>query len=327
MIKLEQKYLCKYKKLILMPNVNKILLNFIIVCISFNLAIAKEYHLYYLGGQSNMEGLGYVKDLPDSLASSIGDVMIFHGNNSPDNSPLDGKGIWSTLVPGHGDSFKSDGKKNIYSDRFGVELTFAQTMKNLSPENSIALIKYSRGATSLCEEVVGNAGCWEPNYRGCECINQYDHFLATLRNALSIKDIDSDGEDDVLIPSGIVWMQGESDASFTLEIASQYENNLRQIMDLIRAALRIDDLSVVIGLITDSGQDEDGKVWNYGEIVQHAQESYVRKDCCAALVSSTKNYGYSDPWHYDSNGYIDLGREFALAMFKLHKCGKVFFNN
>lgn len=306
---------------------NNILLNLITVCIFFNMVEAKEYKLYYLGGQSNMEGLGYVKDLPDSLNALVSDVMIFHGNNSPDNAPVDGKGIWSELVPGHGDGFKSDGKKNMYSDRFGVELTFAQTMKELMPQYSIAIIKYSRGGTSLCEEAAGDAGCWEPNYRGCEGINQYDHFLATLRNALSVRDIDSDGEDDVLIPSGIVWMQGEADASFTKEIADQYENNLKHLMDLIRAALRVDDLPVVIGLITDSGQYEDGTVWDYGEIVQNAQISYVEKDCCATLVSSTKEYGYSDPWHYDSKGFIDLGRKFALAMGKLHKRINTFFNN
>jgi iduronate 2-sulfatase len=34
----------------------------------------------------------------------------------------------------------------------------------------------------------------------------------------------------------------------------------------------------------------------------------------AALVTSTDNYGYSDPWHYNSAGYLDLGRQFADAL-------------
>jgi hypothetical protein len=27
--------------------------------------------------------------------------------------------------------------------------------------------------------------------------------------------------------------------------------------------------------------------------------------------------GYSDPWHYDSDGYIILGRRFAQALYEL----------
>ena len=40
-------------------------------------------------------------------------------------------------------------------------------------------------------------------------------------------------------------------------------------------------------------------------------------DAAAALVTSTDEYGYSDPWHYDTAGYLDLGREFAKAIAKL----------
>ena len=86
-------------------------------------------------------------------------------------------------------------------------------------------------------------------------------------------------------------------------------------MDLIRAALRQDDLPVVIGRISDSGQDEeDGKVWDYGEELRAAQQSFVENDGRAALVTSTDGYGNSDKWHYDTEGYLDLGRQCAKAM-------------
>jgi hypothetical protein len=153
---------------------------------------------------------------------------------------------------------------------------------------------------------------------GGKGVNQYDHFLATLRYALRVDDIDGDGENDTLIPAGIVWMQGESDANYTLEIAKRYEDNLKRIMDLIRAALRVDDLPVVIGRISDSGKGEDdGKVWDHGETVRAAQVAFVKKDGHAELVTATDNYKYSDPWHYDSAGYIDLGRQFAEALVRI----------
>jgi hypothetical protein len=110
-------------------------------------------------------------------------------------------------------------------------------------------------------------------------------------------------------------MQGESDAAYTPEIAARYQQNLKRMMDLIRAALRSDDLPVVIGRISDSGRDDkDGKVWDHGEVVRAAQAEFVKDDGHAALVTSTDDYDYSDPWHYDTSGYIDLGHKFAEAL-------------
>ena len=182
------------------------------------------YKLYFLGGQSNMDGFGFVNELPEELNQPVKGVMIFHGNTAPDRGQVDGKGLWSVLCPGHGTGFKSD---------------------------------------------------------------------------------------------GIVWMQGESDGFYSEEIARKYKTNLKRLMDLIRAAFRTDDLPVVIGRISDSNKDEDGKVWNYGDIIRKAQADFVDKDTKAALVISTDNYQYSDPWHYDTQGYIDLGKKFAEALFNI----------
>ena len=281
---------------------------------------ATEYDLYYLGGQSNMDGYGRVEDLPESLSGPIAGAMIFHGNTARDATPVDGRGVWDELQPGHGVGYSSDGATSTYSNRFGIELTFVRTLQELEPGRKIAIVKYSKGGTSIDREAAGYSGCWDPGYPG---VNQFDHFLATIRNATDVVDIDGDGERDTLVPKGIVWMQGESDAGYTVEIAARYEAHLTQLMDLVRAALHADDLPVVIGRISDSGRDDyegdekDGMIWNHGGIVRAAQASYVVSDRHAALVTTTDDYGYSDPWHYDSAGYLDLGREFALAMHGL----------
>ena len=115
-------------------------------------------------------------------------------------------------------------------------------------------------------------------------------------------------------------MQGESDAVATVEIAKRYERNLKRLMDLMRAALRVDDLPVIIGRISDSGRDEDGRVWNHGSIVRQAQQAFVDSDPAAAIVTSTDGYGYSDPYHYDTASYLDLGKRFADAV---HRLGEV----
>lgn len=272
-----------------------------------------EYRVYYLGGQSNMDGYGMVSELPAGLAGEMEGVMIYHGNTSADNTPVDGRGMWSTLCPGHGAGFSSDGTINSYSDRFGVELTFAEKMKELFPGEKIAIIKYSRGGTSIDTAAAGGAGAWLPGYTGGNGVNQYDHFLATVKGALVKEDIDGDGRKDVLIPSGILWMQGESDANNEYA-TSIYKENLAMLIDSIRTVFSAPDMPVAIGRISDSHNDADSLVWTWGDAVREAQAKYVAEDGKAALVTSTDSYSYSDPWHYDSEGYIDLGRKFAEAI-------------
>ena len=292
-----------------------------LLAITGDLALGADYRVYYLGGQSNMDGYGKGADLPaEEREKPIEGAYIFHGNTSPDGKPVDGRGVWAPLRPGHGVGFRSDGKANQYSDRFGVELTFVRELKKADPAAKIAVIKYSRGGTSIDSRAAGGFGCWEPDFTGGQGagqgINQYDHFLATIRFATSAKDIDGDGTEDRLIPAGIVWMQGESDAT-NPETAAKYEANLKRLMDLIRASLREDDLPVTIGRISDSGAKSGKPTWPHGETVRKAQADFVSKDGRASLVESTDNYGYSDPWHYDSAGYLDLGKAFAESLQKL----------
>jgi hypothetical protein len=278
----------------------------------------KVYKVYYLGGQSNMDGYGQNSDLPPDLNKPVEGVVIFHGDPAPDNVEPDGKGNWATLRPGHGAGFTSDRIKNNYSDQYGVELTFGIKMKELDPKSNIALIKYSRGGTAIDSAAAGDAGCWQENYTKGNGINQFDHFLATVKNAYSFSDINGDGKIEELVPSGIVWMQGESDA--TLESSAlKYEENLTDLIKLIRKAFINDDMPVVIGRISDSKRNPKGKVWEYGDIVRIAQADFVKKDGRAVLVTSTDNYGYSDPYHYDSKGFLDLGNKFAEALYSISK--------
>ncbi len=294
---------------------------FLLAMLCSNIVLAKKYKLYILAGQSNMTGYGYVKDLPVDLQRKNKNVMIYEGSSMLDFHHALGLGIWAELQPGHGEGFKSDGKENFYSDRFGPELSFGKRISELYKDSGIAIVKYSRNGSSIDASSAGIFGCWEPDFIDSNGINQYDHFLATLRNALAVKDIDGDGEEDELIPNGIIWMQGESDATNTYQVAKHYSANLKKLISLIRASLRKDNIPVVVGRISDSqkGDNENGKVWKFGDIIRYEQEYFVKHDINAALIISTDNYNYSDKWHYDSDGFIDLGRKFAEAIYQLNK--------
>lgn len=292
-----------------------IICNLVVFSMAFSQNKPNTFRLFYLGGQSNMDGFGYNKDLPDSLNATFDDVFIFHGNPAIGGELDGGLGIWEQLKPGHGTGFSSDNEENNLSERFGLELSFAKKMKSFFPNDKIAIIKYSRGGTSIDSMAYRKPGCWEPDFNGDQGINQYDHFLATLRNVFRDHDIDNDGIEDVLIPEGIVWMQGESDTD-TKEIAERYLFNLKRLMDLIRASLLTDDLPIVIGKISDSW-DHGDKVYPYEELVQHAQEEFVKIDKNADIVRNSRYYKFSDRWHYDSQAYIDLGASFAEKLYGL----------
>ena len=105
-------------------------------------------------------------------------------------------------------------------------------------------------------------------------------------------------------------MQGESDAGDP-EVAGRYEENLKELMNLLRKDLGGGPIPVAIGRITD------WKVWKHGETVRAAQAAFVEKDGNAVLVTSTDSYSNSDPWHYDTAGYLDLGEKFAEALLNL----------
>ena len=293
-----------------------------LVCSSITQSQTPEkevFCLFFLGGQSNMEGHGLNAELTDSLNTIDEQVWVFHGHPTGDENPKGGLGKWDNLKPGNGAGFTSDAVRNKLSHKFGPELSFGKKMQELYPNQKIAIIKYAKGGSSIDSLAARNFGSWEMDYQSNSGINQFDHFLTTVNGALSIRDIDGNGIEDVLVPSGIIWMQGESDAVLTEAIAKRYHSNLKRLMDLIRATFRDDDIPVVIGKISDSGIDNNGKTWKYGELVQYAQEEYVRKDKNAAIVRDTRNYDYSDPYHYNSKGYIDLGIKFAEAIYILNK--------
>ena len=282
----------------------------------------KTYKLYFLGGQSNMVGYGNVDKLPSELDRGIDRVMIFRGRPAYDGKSNGGEGVWAPLTPGYGHGFSTDGRSIVLSDLFGPELSFGASLSSAQPDASIAIVKYALGGSGL-ESGVG-LGSWHPTDKNGHGINQFDHALRTLHNAFSERDIDGDGIRDRLVPAGIIWMQGESDANVDLEIAKAYEENLAHLVESLRIALRDDNLPIVIGKITDSGMADDGSVMDFIESVQLGQAAFATSDRCADLVTVTDGLNYrDDAWHYDTEGFILLGEAFADSILRLEEsCGR-----
>ncbi|XUU61848.1 sialate O-acetylesterase [Erythrobacter sp. HA6-11] len=277
------------------------------------------YKVYFLGGQSNMEGFGYVSELQKELVNGDHNVRIFHGRNVADGGEGGGVGVWVPLTAGHGTGFVTDGISNEPSDRFGPELSFGMTMAKLHPNEHVAIIKYARGGTALVDGVSG-FGSWDPAWQGGNTRNQYDNALTAISEAMRLRDIDGDGAADTLRPAGIIWMQGESDAFDDQQAATNYDANLARLMSLLRAALHDDELPIVIGQIKDSGDTPQTQVMRYSKDVRAAQKRFVENDVCAHLVTETEDFGFlPDGWHYRSQDYVALGEVFARAATRLQQ--------
>ena len=78
-----------------------------------------EYRLYYLGGQSNMDGFGYTEELDEHLRQSIDSAMIYRGMSASDGRADGGAGVWRPLGPGFGLGYYTNGYDSWPSDRFG----------------------------------------------------------------------------------------------------------------------------------------------------------------------------------------------------------------
>jgi len=290
-----------------------LVLSFVTIIISCNSSINLDtWKVYYLGGQSNMDGYGHNSQLPDSLKKRIPNSMIFNGKRDNEGSPNGGIGIWSPVEPGHGNMFQTDGVSNSLSKMFGPELSFAKKMT--SDGVKIAIIKYSFGGTALYPGA--GYGDWHPDQ---ERINHLDNALSTINNAFDVADINGDGRLDRLIPSGIIWMQGESDAEHSKEASEAYYGNLKNLINLLRASLRNEKLPVIIGKINDSHMTSNGgPTQPFIKIVHSAQKNFTEEDDCASYVTEIESYQFSnDAWHYDTDGFIKMGIAFAKAVKQL----------
>jgi hypothetical protein len=269
------------------------------------------YRLYLLAGQSNMEGYGDVGELAEGERGPVPGAVIYHPASAPDDDAFTPRASWQPLAPGFGSAYPPDG---VTEGQFGPELGLGRALAETGP---VALVKYARGGTALMHGVSGY-GSWDPDYREGEGTNQFDHAVAALKAAMRAPDVDGDGTTDRLVPSGIVWMQGEADAYDNPDAAAKYQANLEQVVFGFRTVMGADNMPVVIGRIVDSRPPGGAPVMTYAAEVQEAQARFAAADPCVTLVTVLPTSAeLSDGWHYGARNQLELGRAFAKALEEL----------
>jgi iduronate 2-sulfatase len=250
---------------------------FALLLIHNAVANAKDYTVYLLAGQSNMDGRASTSGLPTSpvnLQVPQTDVLYYNGYSGSNGYT---SGVWTSLRPG--------------ASQFGPEITFGRTMADNHPADAIALVKYARGGTSL-------AGGWKPGAAGVGG-SEYLGFRSTVTSALS--SLTSSGNTYHI--AGMLWLQGESDTGTN---ATNYGTNLTNFIADMRSNYG-DNLPFVMGGIGYQTADYS--------IVSAAQESVASRVPNVFYFSDYDLLGPSHTvLHFDAAGQQLIGQRYAAAI-------------
>lgn len=175
---------------------------------------------------------------------------------------------------------------------FGPELSSGRVMADTDPLEKIAMFKYAKGGTALCD-------AWNPAGGP-----QWTIFVSNLNIAMI--QLEAAGFEPSI--KGMIWMQGESDPA--RGCAPEYEVNLRNFIMAVRVLVGDPDLPIAIGEVDDSNWPSEGAV-------QAAQLTIASEDRNAGFVMTSDLQFNSDNIHYDTASQLTLGERFAAEMSRI----------
>ena len=248
--------------------------------------------VFLLGGQSNMAGCGVTSDLQPPFNSSQPDVRFWNKCNTTGGWPPVNPGdAWVDLEGGFGHQFYPD------LSMFGPEVSFGYALNELFPDDDIYLIKYGLTSQNLAVN-------WKPDGTGAV----YNAFKLRVDTALA--NLVASGKSPVI--SGMIWMQGESDA-MEHAYATEYQSNLTNFITQVRSDFSTPQLPFVIGRINTSaywGTPADNALVRDAQVEvanQMANVSWINTD---DIPTWKPGENPSDD-HYSSQGQLILGTRFA----------------
>lgn len=234
---------------------------------------AKEL-FFLLAGQSNMVGHGNTTELAPAYRRPHRNVTFYYnGYKAPLNR------------------FK----------HFGPEIGFAYEISRYFPNDEIKLIKFAVGGTSLF--------AWDPQWNPNKAQLTKNASAGPLfKKLLTTTRIQFDEKHSEL--AGIIWMQGETDASH-LMAARQYAGSLNRFITVLRRELSSPNAMFIMGSI-----NPPVKYFPYTSVVQQAQKKAAFHIRNSRLVNTDDLEKRNDHLHYNTSGQLELGKRFAKAFIK-----------
>lgn len=268
------------------------------------IASAAEVDVYLFGGQSNMQGIGKLADLPADVPRAPAATFFWNGK------------AFEPLVLGTTRTSSRPGE-------FGPEIGFATA---LPPEgHDHYLVKYAASGMPLHHG--WNAATWVgdppgprrrtfyPGERPGDP-NQgtlYRDMLARFQAALAA--LETRGDTPVI--RGFAWMQGEADAKHERS-AAEYAASLRRLRDRLASDLGVESLPLVFGQVLphEPAMDRFTHRREIRAAMAAADEQSGKAEAIPqARMVSTDGFGLlADTVHYDAAGQLALGRAFAAAL-------------
>ncbi|QIZ72965.1 sialate O-acetylesterase [Oxynema aestuarii] len=257
---------------------------------NLEMSTSKNIKVFILAGQSNMVGsLSNMEDLPSEMTVTQNNTLWYDRQNR-----------WVPLKPPT-EPLPSTGRM-AYQVGFGPEISVGVSISTVIGE-TVALIKYSKNGTNLEID-------WNPNYP-----NSLYHKMLVLVNE-AIGDLSQLGYTPEI--SGFFWMQGESDAKSDFYMANNYALNLSNFIQTLRKDLNQPNLPFVYGLIplTNQHQTSFGD-FIYADQVRENQKLVAKNLSYTQTLSTLSLSKAEDNLHFDSQGYINLGKNFAAKWLEM----------
>ncbi len=269
----------------------------------------KNSKIFVIAGQSNAVGVGHFeylhtiipKNKMEEYANGYSNVLL---TGYFDNKTIDG------FIPVKVD----DALNNSMPSTFGFESGLADRLSKAYPNETIYIVKYATGATSLNYDFASPSSS-----RISICVDYdaskergwlYTGMVDTLHNAI---DYISESTGTIPLIEGFMWMQGESDASYE----KAKNNYLTTFNNLVKDFKN--EFSGSLGhkfAIYDAGISKE---WYYYQDINNAKKSRVDDNnvyldtIARGLTTTYEPIGNVDTAHYDAGCYIDLGHFFADA--------------
>lgn len=261
-------------------------------------AADKPIKAFILAGQSNMVGYGDSTEVPEDVRKSSDRVLRFEG------------GKWQPLWP------HQPANGNPPTFRFGPEIGFGHEMAKAWPDETIGIIKFAIGGTSLL--------AWKPEWSKEDADRVGQGGLGSLYKRLMEKVKQAKAERDIEIV-GFLWLQGGGDMK-NVDVAKEYLDNLKSLVAAVRKDTGVADLpflygSARIGDVPDDLSDlvpklMDGR-YPAAQWVVKAQsdaQKAISNSKMVILRNIERHGGYG---HYNTAGQLEVGKLFAEGLLDM----------
>jgi hypothetical protein len=268
-------------------------------------AADKPIKAFILAGQSNMVGWGDSTKLPEQLRKGNERVLMFE----------DGK--WQPLRP-HEPTNQGQRRVGLTEFHFGPEIAFGHEMAKAWPEETIGVIKFSVGGTSVL--------AWKPDWSKQDADRVGQGKLGSLYEKLMEKVDQAKKTRDIEI-AGFLWLQGGGDMK-NADVAKEYLENLKSLVASVRKDTAVADLPFIYGSPRAEGIPDDltgfqpprlppGRPGAW--LVLKAQRDAQKEIPHSKMVILRDIEKHPKNVHFNTAGQMEVGKLFADAY--LEKAG------